>query len=263
MKKVKMMMVIVLATFMVMPAVFALDNITTYGEVTDITGTSGKHTDNYKAPKKQADENNKTTTFDITEGELEVIDKTAAAGIPDEYDDSTLFGIAVKAPTPSTGLEKACWVRPGETTCKADSDAIVDGPEGTYTLWISFKASELKAAIEADGENAVIEKTVKLQWGGKDDNNNVQTIIVRLHAANVTLKNDPTASDTIAEGSEFTEEDKVEAIAVYNETHPKTTAEEQKQEANPNTSDINLYLLLSLIAVSGCGIAYTVKRRFN
>lgn len=35
------------------------------------------------------------------------------------------------------------------------------------------------------------------------------------------------------------------------------------EEANPNTSDINLYLLLSLIAVSGCGIVYTVKRRFN
>ncbi len=33
--------------------------------------------------------------------------------------------------------------------------------------------------------------------------------------------------------------------------------------ANPNTSDINLYLLLGLIAVSGCGIAYIVKRRFN
>ncbi len=33
--------------------------------------------------------------------------------------------------------------------------------------------------------------------------------------------------------------------------------------ANPDTSDINLYLLLSLIAVSGCGVAYTIKRRFN
>ncbi len=32
---------------------------------------------------------------------------------------------------------------------------------------------------------------------------------------------------------------------------------------NPDTSDINLYLLLSLIAVSGCGIAYTIKKRFN
>ncbi len=36
-----------------------------------------------------------------------------------------------------------------------------------------------------------------------------------------------------------------------------------KEETNPNTSDISLYLLVSLIAVSGCGIAYTVKRRFN
>ncbi len=44
---------------------------------------------------------------------------------------------------------------------------------------------------------------------------------------------------------------------------PVTITEQPKEEANPNTSDINLYLLLSLIAVSGVGLTYTVKRRFN
>ncbi len=37
----------------------------------------------------------------------------------------------------------------------------------------------------------------------------------------------------------------------------------KSEEKNPDTSDINLYLLLSLIAVSGCGISYTIKKRFN
>ncbi len=32
---------------------------------------------------------------------------------------------------------------------------------------------------------------------------------------------------------------------------------------NPDTSDANLYLLLTIIALSSCGIAYTFKKRFN
>ena len=43
----------------------------------------------------------------------------------------------------------------------------------------------------------------------------------------------------------------------------KPISEPSKEENNPNTSDINLYLLLSLIAASGLGISYTVKKRFN
>ncbi len=52
-------------------------------------------------------------------------------------------------------------------------------------------------------------------------------------------------------------------ISTYVEPVAPTPVDQPKEEANPNTSDINLYVLLSLIAASFCGIAYTVKRRFN
>ena len=40
-------------------------------------------------------------------------------------------------------------------------------------------------------------------------------------------------------------------------------AEKTDDVKNPDTADINLYLLLSLIVSSGCGLDYVVRKRFN
>lgn len=263
MKKFNMIMLVAIVALVGIPVVSALE-ITKYGAVTDYT-PNGKHTANYKAPTIVADANNEVTTIDITEGELEVIDKTADPKIPENYDDSTLFGISVKKPEPDTGLDNACWVRPGEEDCRADKDATVDANDGTgRTLWISFKAEELKEAIENGGKEAVIVKTIKLKWGGKSDGKGIQTIVVRLHAGNVTLKNDPNTESLIAEGSEFTVADREAAIAKYEENQ-RTPVETTKEpaEKNADTADINLGLLLSILAISTLGLGYTFKKRFN
>ena len=59
------------------------------------------------------------------------------------------------------------------------------------------------------------------------------------------------------------EQAKVEASKTPIEPSEQEPAEEAKDEGNPDTSDINLYMLFGLIAASGCGIAYTFKKRFN
>lgn len=49
-----------------------------------------------------------------------------------------------------------------------------------------------------------------------------------------------------------------------NSKTPSDKSEAPKDNTkNPDTSDINLYLLLTMMVVSGCGIAYSFKRRFN
>lgn len=272
MKKINMLMLTAIVALVGMPIVSALE-ITNYGEVVDYTPNGEKTAKYGDAIEGQTDDNNKTTTFDIDGKDLKVIDKDKKS--PDgqpvvgrKVDDATWFGIGIKKSTEAQDNEvtSACWVRPGKDACEASGDAVKDGGE-YYTLWIPFEASELKAAIENNGpENAVIEKTVKLYWGGSSDANNVQTVIVRLNAANVTLTIDdaPGEADKIATTAKFDETDRAEAIAEYEENQKTPVDEADKSsEKNVDTADINLGLLLSVIAMSTLGLGYTFKKRFN
>ena len=257
MKKIMMIAVIAMAAFMVMPSVSALE----LKDVNDITTTGP--TKNYNAAKKSTNE--RTTTFDIENTNLVVVDKTVGnANRP--QGDTAWFGVGVEAP--DSDVSTVCWKR-GYTNDHGDecTTATADGQHNDYTLWIPFTAEEMKAEIEQNGENAIITKTATIYWNG-EDGDNYQEIIVRLHASTVQLVIDESLSGTVSPTAAFTEEDKEAAMEVYNENHkpevvePQTT-EEKKDEANPDTADINLYLLLSLVITSGCGIAYSVRKRFN
>ncbi len=269
MKKIQMVMLVAIAAFMVMPVVSALE-ISSYGKVTDIT-PNGEHMATYETPiEGEADATNQLTTFEIENKDLKVIDENKGEE-ERPVKDATWFGIAVKAPEYSDGdLTKACWVRAGESTCREDSDAVVDGEGGTYTLWVPITSQELKDIIKSNGEGAVLSKTVQLQWEGKDSQNNIQTVVINIHTDSVTLTIDPDAAPGEIEATaKFDEEDEQAAIEEYKENHPDTPAtenqeqSEQQPEKNADTADINLGLLLSIIAVSTLGLGYTFKKRFN
>ena len=260
MKKIMMVAVIAMAAFMVMPSVSALGPLQ---KVNDITQTETANAGTYQKPTEGvSNDGNKTTTFDIENTSLIVLNKVG--DMPE--DDAAWFGIGVAAPTEANNI---CWKRSYENK-KGDECTKVERPDGQnndYTLWIHFTAAEMKAAIEKDGENAIITKKATIYWNG-EEGADYQEIIVNLHAGSVQLIVDPAKSSDVEETAAFTEEDKEEALEVYNENHkpevvePQTT-EEKKDEANPDTADINLYLLLSLIITSGCGIVYSVRKRFN
>ena len=262
MKKIMMVAVIAMAAFMVMPSVSALGAL---NKVNDITQTEKANEGTYNEPTQGVSKDgHKTTTFDIENTSLIVLKKVGEM----TEDNAAWFGIGVEAP--AEGANDICWKRAYDNVKGAECTKVEspDGQSNDYTLWIHFTAAEMKAAIEKDGENAIITKEATIYWNGEGNDAESQKIIVNLHAGSVQLIVDPVKSSGVAETAAFTEEDKEEALEVYNENHkpevvePQTT-EEKKDEANPDTADINLYLLLSLIITSGCGIAYSVRKRFN
>ena len=64
--------------------------------------------------------------------------------------------------------------------------------------------------------------------------------------------------ETLPEPTEFKNPD-----ATNVEQTPEEQQSEQKAEKNADTADINLGLLISLIAISTLGLGYTFKKRFN
>ncbi len=260
MKKLRMMAVIMMASVLFIPSVFAAEE---YSKVEDITST-GIGKDTYgEAIEGDTKDSNVTTTFDITSKDLMVIDEAKGVETARPVEDATWFGIGVKAPTTVTSLSDPKWEKLWETasdkkTVNAEKDGKNKENEDIYTLWIPFTASELEAKIKEDGENAVVEKTAVINWDGTHK----QTIIVRLHASKVTLTIDPDEESTgkIKEGSDLTTEKIKAAVEEYKKAHTTTTQPEERQETNPDTADINLLSLLALILASGFGLTYSVKK---
>lgn len=231
--------------------VYALD--LEFNSVKDITET-GYTASGYQTVTGDSKDNNVTTTFEIEENELMVIDREKGGeSRPEGYDDATWFGIGVKAPTALPSADNACW-KIGTSAC---TPAVKDGQEDDYTLWIPFKADELKEAVAATGEDAVVTKEIKIYWNGETEEDSAQTVYVNLHAKNVELTIDPDASGAVEESAKFVEEDREAAIKVYEESI------ERREEPNAETADINLTLYLSLIAISTLGLGYTLKKRFT
>lgn len=237
--------------------VYALD--VTFNTVNDITET-GYTADGYQKVNGDSKDNNATTTFDITNNELMVIDRQKGeVQRPETGDDATWFGIGVKEPTSLPSASNACW-KVGDSAC---TPAKKDGREDDYTLWIPFKASELKDAIATSGEDAVVRKEIKIYWKGEAEEEYAQTIYVNLHAGNVNLTIDPDAGGDVEETAKFEEAEREEAVEEYKEDHQNKVVPDQPAEPNADTADINLTLYLSMIALSTLGLGFTLKRKFN
>ncbi len=250
MKKIKIMLLIVLAAFIAVPSVSAAES---FKEVKDITNTEtaneGKYT---KVAKKSATSDNKTTTFDIQDTNLIVLEKGSRP-----VEDAAWFGVGVQAP--EGGVSSPCWKRDyanqNGTTC---TSATQDGQDSDYTLWIPFTAAEMKAAIEKDGPNAIITKKATIYWKGATETENYQEIIVNLHAGSVQLVIDPDKSGEVKADAAFTEAERKVAIATYEASKAKNELDDV-----PNTgSTLPIALMGLLTLVTGTGI-YTLKTAYS
>ena len=72
-----------------------------------------------------------------------------------------------------------------------------------------------------------------------------------------------TADGEVFDVENDTLEDDMVLTAVYEDIPVEVASENSNNTKNPDTSDINIYLLLLITASSACGLGYTVKKRFN
>ena len=72
-----------------------------------------------------------------------------------------------------------------------------------------------------------------------------------------------TADGELFDVENGTLEDDMVLTAVYEDIPAEVASENSNDTKNPDTSDINIYLLLLITVSSACGLGYTVKKRFN
>lgn len=265
-KNLKLMLVAVLAGVMFIPSVSALD-VKKYGTAIDIT-KSGHPTDgNYQAVVVTPDATNQNLVFNLGKTSLKAIDKSTDSLVERTVDDAAWFGVGISAPGSGDGNDLA-GLDPEFTDTLGNTKALVlDGSgisAGMYTVWVPISAQDLKEKVAAEGPDAVLEKTFTIYWDKTDHSKNTQTITVRVKASDMTIV--PDTLNVVAENSTWNEAIYNEAVKDYEEAHtPKdsATTEVKNDEKNPNTSDMNIYALLTIMFVSGFGVVYTVKRRYN
>ncbi len=241
MKKIMMLATILVAGLFIMPNVYAEYN----GETGTVTENSGKDSvgdSNVTGVVDSTDPKNVVITYNALS--LKVIGQND--GGQNRGKDAAWVGFHIETPT---GAEVST------AKFKVGDDATFGNTadkDGNY--YFSITAEDLQKAIDS---GTPIIKKISFSWDGTGDEVD-QTVTIIIDPAKVVL----TAKDS--DEVEFNgPEEKQQLDEQKAKEAEAAAAKEEKEENNPNTSDINLYLLLSLIAVSGCGIAYTVKRRFN
>ena len=264
MKKFMMLATILVAGLFIMPNVHAED--TWYGNVEASIGN-----DTLKSGSLPQPVNDKTAEVTVTYDTV-TLQYVAEESNIGKTGTSAWLGVKVNAPTEAKENIKTC-TEP-KTSCKAaqyypegdkenprnffDKKDGGNGESGT-PYYIYLYNAVTKEKLEEAAKNGV--EVLKLgTWYFDWDGNGTyeQKVNLAINVKTVTLKS--------LEGEKelFTPIEAEKLINEYKQSQQQVQPEEeQKEENNPNTSDINLYLLLSLIAVSSCGIAYTVKRRFN
>ncbi len=149
-----------------------------------------------------------------------------------------------KVGTDSLGVE-------GEYRVFQWNDAKDDGQDEYVSVYVSVTKEELEAAATS-GESIV--KTWEFSWDDNEDDYE-QVLEVIIDPKEITLK--PKDSEEPVFTPETYEE-------LYDEAHPQVpVTPEEPEETNPNTGDINVILLGGLMLLSGFGLGYVVKRRYN
>ena len=248
MKKIMMIATILVAGLMFMPSVLAYSK-GDYGEVTDNTNADSRIDDVTVTPVKT--EEGKVSTLTFSSSSFNLLSRTEDR----PYDGVAWVGIKVMYPSDVSDNTYDVYVNGEKIEIPAQNQHVT-----YYTDFFGITASNLKNAIL---NNKKLEYKVEFDWDRAEDKDD-QIVYVIIDPMTVQLYEDHNKSTPVWT-TEMAEEAKAEADASKTPVEPSEQKPEEtsKDEGNPDTSDINLYMLFGLIAASGCGLAYTFKKRFN
>ncbi len=205
---------------------------------------------------------------------------------------NTTYGIEVGKSSSNTNEQEPLIIMDGKINSTStaiiymdnstSSNLKIKNEEGTIN---HIYAKDNKVVI-TDNNNKIIYESIPITSGKQiesDESDDINVYVVTIkygeNIEKIAIKENGNLSDidlshiknalekmyfvnfTTADGNIYDENSPV--IADIFLTANYKTIEKTEDIENPDTSDINLYLLLSLIAVSGCGLTYTVKKRFN
>lgn len=242
MKKIMMVATILVAGLMFMPNVFAAYT-TGYGTVTDATKSNSK-IDGIAADIQS---NESTTYVKYTGSAFQLLDEEN--GRPG---DAAWVGITVSYPDGvSQGENYKVYVN-GKEHNEGERN------EHDYTEYFGITQDNIRKALSKD--NHLLEYKVEFDWN--NDSNIDQTVMIQIDPMTIELYEDYEKHELVW-NEEKAQEELARIEAEKTPVSEQKAEETSKDDSNPDTSDINLYMLLGLIAASGCGIAYTFKKRFN
>ncbi len=254
---------IVMAGFVLMPNVYATGlTVNAYKQVTDITN-SGHPNGEWTPVENSSSEKDAVFVYDAAN--LKVIDEAKDGG-DRPVDDAAWIGLLIEAPTEiEGGVVNPYWLGSFKPENQGKYVPFEKETEGDYadkyTIWVPITAQELQEVVEADGEDAELVRSYTIRWGGENDEENVQTITVKIKASGVTLVADPAPApgqEVDADAATWDNEDYEAAVEAYTVAH--TIPEEDK---GPDTADTNVYGLFAIILASGLGLGYVVRKRMN
>ncbi len=254
MKKIVMLAAILVAGLMFMPNVYA--DGWSFEDITHDAGDSLVD-DEEATPLIGA---NKTTLTYSGKSFVMLEEGTEETDSNDRPEGYAWIGFKVTAPTDSSSGSNKLYVKvPGKDTF----EEVTQDSGKSYTEYVGINEEKLKAALEA---GTSLKYTFEFAMGnGSAPTETEYTVIIEIDPATTILYPVNTEMEAAKAGTATIAYNGPEEKKILDEQKAKENenTEQPKNEANPNTSDINLYLLLSLITVSGCGIAYTIKKRFN
>ncbi len=255
MKKIMMMAVIMMASVLFIPSVFAADE----WEVNDITVTAGDSLIGTEGGKITTSGNKTTITYDGKN--FKALVGTGACANAESVSNTECQGETTDRPygyawigfTIKTTLEN------GDLKVKVPgaNEFSTTGVSGkTYTDYVGINVDKLKTALEK-GEKVVYTYDFEIDSNGSKKTHTVEIIINPETTVLYKVGSDGNDPQEI-------EYDGPEEKRILDEKKAKQSIAEEKpaenKESNPDTADINLLSLLALIIASGFGITYSVKK---
>lgn len=233
-KKVLMLAIALFVGVVGMPTVFADYDGSSVGSVKEYSGKDSIGTSNVENVVNARDPKNVVITYNALN--LKEVDKSQTDGASI---DAAWVGFHIDLPNTAEQAKSKFKVDAGEYQA-------ID-PDGNY--YTSITLEKLKNAYDSGQPIKVV-----YYFDYNEDSQEDQTVTVIIDPAKVVF----TAKD-----SEEPAFNGPEKEAAKNAVDKPAVQPAEKAEENPNTADINIYALLGLMFVSGCGLAFVAKKRFN
>ncbi len=222
MKKTLFVAIVLIATLITMPVVYAASK---YGTVTDITQATG---DSLTKGKGSIQTIGDTTTIKYSAATFEMLeaDKDAADG--DRPGPAAWIGFKVHEPEDGDSSFKVTDPTNNTTQIKKDE----------YSDFVGITPTNLKNALLKGNP---LRYSYSFDWD--EDDTDDQFVVIEIDPKEITLQD--VDGDSTVWSPEI-------AKNVLNQN-----------QANPDTSDINLFAVILLIIAGSCGLLYTYNKKFN